>query len=184
MVDDAREPLRSTLLVPALLGLSALLCPAVTAPASAQEVVLAFAGHGAYGPRAPLDAPRVVVEGVPDGHETPLVPLEEVPVAVAPPSPEPGSSFGVLERVVVTLAEPRSSDDEPDLGSLGDVLPAPLCRDLLRLRSRVQSARQVLFGQRGILRLGDVGPDDERSRLRLNLQYSPDPGIRFTIVTG
>lgn len=88
----------------------------------------------------------------------------------------------VVEAVVLALATRVPSEREPDLGSLDDFLPEPLCRDLLRLRSQVQDARKVLFGRRGIVRLGSQ-PDGEGSRLRLNLQYSPDPGIRFTLVT-
>lgn len=90
---------------------------------------------------------------------------------------------GVVEALVVTLAPRKTAADEPDLGSLDDFLPAALCRDLLRLRAQVQEARRVLFGRRGIVRLGNVESDEEASRLRLNLQYSPDPGIRFTLVT-
>ncbi len=89
----------------------------------------------------------------------------------------------VVEALVVTLAPRKTGGDEPDLGSLEDFLPAALCRDLLRLRAEVREARRVLFGRRGIVRLGTVESDQEASRLRLNLQYSPDPGIRFTLVT-
>lgn len=90
---------------------------------------------------------------------------------------------GVVEALVVSLAPRRTAGDEPDLGSLDDFLPAALCRDLLRLRAQVQDMRRVLFGRRGIVRLGSVESDEQTSRLRLNLQYSPDPGIRFTLVT-
>jgi len=89
----------------------------------------------------------------------------------------------VFESLVLSFASGRSTSADEELGSLGDFLPDPLCRDLLRLRTQVQDARRVLFGQRGIVRLGKLDAEGEKARVRLNLQYSPDPGIRFTLVT-
>lgn len=68
----------------------------------------------------------------------------------------------------------------PDLSSLRDFLPPGLYHDVLELRDRVVRARSRVFGRRGIVSLGQAG---EVGRLRLNLQHSPDPGIRFTLVT-
>lgn len=109
-------------------------------------------------------------------------------VRAARPSPvvmrrDRSGGVAVVEAVVFTLASKRPADEEADLGSLDDFLPDQLGRDLLRLRSQVQDAREVLFGRRGIVRLGSPESSGGASRLRMNLQWSPDPGIRFTLVT-
>lgn len=71
----------------------------------------------------------------------------------------------------------------PDLSSLRDFLPPGLYHDVLELRDRVVRLRSRVFGRRGIVSLGRAGEDGELGRLRLNLQHSPDPGIRVTLVT-
>lgn len=105
---------------------------------------------------------------------------------LAPPAEEPGAEEAVATRAPSPgpASHLPNAEAESDLGSLSDVLPEPLFRDLIRLHSRVQSARRVLFGRRGIVGLGRLEPGRDHARLRLNLQYSPDPGIRFTLVTG
>lgn len=91
----------------------------------------------------------------------------------------------VLDAVFERAApgEPDAEDGRESLGSLGDVLPRGLCRDLLELRDRIQRFRTVLFGQRGILRWGDVEGSEGHSRIRLNLQADPHPGLRVTLIT-
>lgn len=91
----------------------------------------------------------------------------------------------VLDAVfsVASPVKPVAEDARRSLGSLGDVLPRGLCRDLLELRARIRRYRTVLFGQRGILRWGEVEGGEGHGRVRLNLQADPHPGLRVTLVT-
>lgn len=61
-------------------------------------------------------------------------------------------------------------------------LPVRLRHDLHRMEAGIRELRTLLFGHRGIFRLGE---DDASgaSRFRLNLQYDPDPGLRFVLLT-
>lgn len=190
---EARERIRRVPVTLLIVAVSLCVCSTAAARASAQEVVLALSAEPEVGValsgRPSPSAPEVPALEM-DGRAPDLGPAAEPPARPATegdsPVGTPDASRRVPESTSAVLRAPRTSDpdDETDLGSLGDVLPDPLCRDLILLQSRVQRARRVLFGRRGILRLGSVGPDDDSSRLRLNLQYSPDPGIRFTLVTG
>lgn len=92
----------------------------------------------------------------------------------------------VLRAVFALGGSSRTSEEDlrDDLGSLGDVLPGALLRDLVELRARVQRYRAVLFGERGIARWGDLEDSEETARIRLNLQADPHPGFRVTLVTG
>lgn len=99
------------------------------------------------------------------------------PAAAEPPA--------VLDAVFL-LAGPAGADENDareSLGGLGDVLPRELCRDLVELKARIRRYRSVLFGHRGILRWGELDGSKEISRLRLNLQADPHPGVRVTLVT-
>lgn len=78
---------------------------------------------------------------------------------------------------------PSGEDPGSGLSSLRDFLPFSLYRDVVELRDRVVRVRSRVFGRRGIVSLGRADEDGEVGRLRLNLQYSPDPGIRVTLVT-
>lgn len=79
---------------------------------------------------------------------------------------------------------PDGGGPGPDLESLRDFLPDALYRDVLELKDRVIRLRSRVFGREGIVSLGRAGREGDLGRLRLNLQYSPDPGIRVTLVTG
>lgn len=82
------------------------------------------------------------------------------------------------------LGEPsETAGPGPDLESLRDFLPNSLFRDVVELRDRVVRVRSRLFGRRGIVSLGRTDEGGELGRVRLNLQYDPDPGIRVTLVT-
>lgn len=78
-------------------------------------------------------------------------------------------------------ADALPSEDASDL-DLPGFLPLRLRHDLHRMEAGIRELRTVLFGQRGIFRLGE---DEESgaSRFRLNLQYDPDPGLRFVLLT-
>lgn len=78
-------------------------------------------------------------------------------------------------------AEALPSGDVSTL-ELPGFLPVRLRHDLRRMETRIRELRTVLFGHRGILRLGE---DEESgtSRFRLNLQYDPEPGLRFVLLT-
>lgn len=91
----------------------------------------------------------------------------------------PGSPFARSEARDAARGLP--SDGGSDL-DLPEFLPIRLREDILRAEARIQELRTVLFGQRGIFRLGE---DEEsgHSRFRLNLQYDPDPGFRFVLLT-
>lgn len=82
------------------------------------------------------------------------------------------------------LGDPSETDGPgPDLESLRDFLPNSLFRDVVELRDRVVRVRSRLFGRRGIVSLGQADDAGELGRVRLNLQYEPDPGLRVTLVT-
>lgn len=103
-----------------------------------------------------------------------------------PAGPAPGSWLPAARDAVFALTGPPEgapADVREDLGGLGDVLPRELLRDLLELRARVQRYRTLLFGDRGIVRWGELEGTPEASRLRLNLQADPHPGLRVTLVT-
>jgi hypothetical protein len=108
------------------------------------------------------------------------------PRLAVPPGPAPGSWLPAARDAVFALAgspEDAPPDAREDLGGLGDVLPRELLRDLLELQARVQRYRTVLFGDRGIVRWGELEGAPEASRLRLNLQADPHPGLRVTLIT-
>lgn len=159
---------------------------AVSIPSSVSIPSLADVRSGHLAAPAPSRSAR------PDGPST-VVPALRVPGGAAggPVGPPRGLGDRPLEppsvlEAVLALAGPRDAgaeDARESLGSLGDVLPRELCRDLLELRARVQRYRTVLFGDRGILRWGRLEGPGGRSRLRLNLQADPDPGFRVTLVT-
>lgn len=111
-------------------------------------------------------------------------------VALAWASAGPSSDAGLRrptsphrEDLAAPPAPSTAEDADQSLGSLGDVLPRGLCRDLRELRARIQRYRTVLFGQRGILRWGELEGSEDQSRVRLNLQADPQPGVRVTLVT-
>ena len=139
--------------------------------ARSSAITLADADARRAAPEVPIRSDRSVRRTSPVFRPGAARPLREA------------ASRSLLEGVFLSLTSRSSPSTVADLGSLGDVLPRELCRDLLRLRGQVREARRVLFGQRGIVRLGEMGAEGEKSRMRLNLQYSPDPGIRFTLVT-
>lgn len=175
---DARRFVRSVLLTagPLACAASLFLCLFPGSAAAQQPVRVVVSG-------------AQVADGAPPSvaHRADAVDLdrETVPVVrrTAVRHPDARRAESVFESIVFSFASGRPGPAEEELGSLGDFLPDPLCRDLLRLRTQVQDARRVLFGQRGIVRLGKLDAEGEKSRVRLNLQYSPDPGIRFTLVT-
>lgn len=78
-------------------------------------------------------------------------------------------------------AEALPSGDAPRV-DLPDFLPVRLRHDLHRMEAGIRELRTVLFGQRGIFRLGEDEASGS-SRFRLNLQYDPDPGLRFVLLT-
>lgn len=101
-------------------------------------------------------------------------------------SRRPAEPPSVLDAVLILArpSEPAPGDARDSFGTLGDVLPRELCRDLLELRARIQRYRTVLFGRRGIVRFGELDGADRLGRVRLNLQTDPEPGFRVTLVTG
>ena len=104
---------------------------------------------------------------------------EAIPTARLPAAPD--AADVLLSR---TLSEPSASRAPgPDLGSLRDFLPAALFRDVVELRDRAIRVRSRLFGRRGIVSFGGAGEGGDLGRIRVNLQYDPDPGIRVTLVT-
>lgn len=108
------------------------------------------------------------------------------PRLALPAGPSPGSWLPAARDAVFALAGPprdAPADARDDLGGLGDVLPRELLRDLLELHARVRRYRTVLFGDRGIVRWGELEGAPRASRLRLNLQADPHPGLRLTLVT-
>lgn len=125
------------------------------------------------------------VEQVRPGSTSAPGPRQHPRLAV-PPGPPPGSWLPAARDAVFALAGPPEdapADARQDLGGLGDVLPRELLRDLLELRARVQRYRTMLFGDRGIVRWGELEGAPEAGRLRLNLQADPHPGLRVTLVT-
>lgn len=78
-------------------------------------------------------------------------------------------------------ADAVSSGEDSKL-ELPSFLPLRLRHDLQRMETKIRELRTVLFGDRGIVRLGE---DEESgaSRFRLNLQYDPEPGLRFVLLT-
>lgn len=162
---------RGALPVPALCALAALLLPAH---------VLAQDDRPTR-PSATLDAPAVeaadAVAAPPTarGNETAL----EALAGARFESTGPGEAL--LLRALT--GSPGDEGPGPDLSSLRDVLPRALYRDVLHLKDRMVKLRSRVFGRRGIVSLGHADEDGDLGRLRLNLQHSPDPGIRFTLVT-
>lgn len=116
---------------------------------------------------------RGVVPGIPD----PLSPtVLDAVLAFAAPASAAGEALSAPPGA--TSEDPRES-----LGSLADVIPRALSRDLLALKARILEARAVLFGRKGIVGFGQVEGSDRQSRIRLNLQAGPDPGVRVTLLT-
>ena len=177
MPSDARRLVRSVLTAAGPLACASCLLVVLAGSADAQQPARSSAAPG-----ADVDARRALA-----AVSTRSEPSVRQTSAVFRPSAARRSredaSRSLLEDVFLSLTSRRSPATVADLGSLGEVLPDQLCRDLLRLRGRVRDARRVLFGQRGIVRLGQLDTAGEKARMRLNLQYSPDPGIRFTLVT-
>ena len=102
-----------------------------------------------------------------------------IPTARLPAAPD--AADVLLSR---TFSEPSANRASgPDLGSLRDFLPAALFRDVVELRDRAIRVRSRLFGRRGIVSFGGAGEDGDLGRVRVNLQYDPDPGIRVTLIT-
>lgn len=92
-----------------------------------------------------------------------------------------GADEALLVRALIGSFAGEGSG--PDLSSLQDVLPRALYRDVVHIKDRMVRLRSRVFGRRGIVSVGDADEDGDLGRLRLNLQHSPDPGIRFTLVT-
>lgn len=108
------------------------------------------------------------------------------PRLALPPGPAPGSWLPAARDAVFALTGPpraAPADAREDLGGLGDVLPRELLHDLMELRARVRRYGTLLFGDRGIVRWGELEGAPAASRLRLNLQADPHPGLRVTLVT-
>lgn len=118
---------------------------------------------------------------------TPAAGPRQHPRLAVPPGPPHGSWWlpAARDAVSALAGPPEGARDvaREDLGGLGDVLPRKLLRDLLELQARIQRYRTVLFGDRGIVRWGELEGAPEASRLRLNLQADPHPGLRVTLVT-
>lgn len=91
----------------------------------------------------------------------------------------PGSPFArsVTRKAAGALPSGEGSDLD-----LPEFLPVRLREDILRTEERIQEIRTLLFGQRGIFRLGR-DQESGHSRFRLNLQYAPEPGLRFVLLT-
>ncbi len=157
--------------VPVLCALAALLLPAHTLAQDDRPTR----------PSAALDAPAVEAADAASaqpaarGNETALEALAGARL----------ESTGPGEALLLRALTGSSGDEGPgpDLSSLRDVLPRALYRDVLHLTDRVVQLRSRVFGRRGIVSLGHADEDGDLGRLRLNLQHSPDPGIRFTLVT-
>lgn len=111
-------------------------------------------------------------------------------------SSAPGGHWRQHARTALARAAPvgdfarPAGDDAADALPSGDAsklnlpsfLPVRLRNDLHRMEAGIRELRTVLFGHRGIFRLGE---DEESgaSRFRLNLQYDPEPGLRFVLLT-
>lgn len=112
-------------------------------------------------------------------HASPeAAPIERI---VGPRFVAPGPGELLLARALEGAPGGRGTGS--DLSSLRDLLPGPLYHDMVELRDRVVRVRSRVFGRRGIFSLGQAGEEDDVGRLRVNLQYSPDPGIRVTLIT-
>lgn len=166
------EFLRALLPVAALCALVGLFLPR---PADAQTEELT----------RPTPAPGPpVIEAAGDGAALP--PAPEGATALERMAGARISSSADVGEVLLARALGGSSSGQgpgPDLSSLRGFLPDGLYRDVLELRDRVVRVRSQVFGRRGIVSFGEAEDDGDLGRLRLNLQYSPDPGIRFTLVT-
>jgi hypothetical protein len=94
----------------------------------------------------------------------------------------PGAEGGARARLAGDDAfEALPSGDASTL-ELPSFLPLRLRNDLHRMETRIRELRTVLFGHRGIFRLGE-NEESGASRFRLNLQYDPEPGLRFVLLT-
>lgn len=136
----------------------------------------------------PASIDRVRLESVDDVRpvSTSAAGPRQHPRLSVPHGPPHGSWLPAARDAVFALAgspEGAPAEGREDLGGLGDVLPRELLRDLLELQARVRRYRTLLFGHRGIVRWGELEGAPEASRLRLNLQADPHPGLRVTLVT-
>ena len=178
--------------------------PDVTTPAGRAEILVVPDG------REPsrMASPRAHADGLAPGPRAAVLPppararrghatwRDWVTEALAPDAPDPYERFRrVFEERVHAPGSPfarRPARTEPVAGALPSredsdldlpqFLPIQLREDILRAEARLQELRTLLFGQRGIIRLGE-GDASGHSRLRLNLQYDPDPGVRFVLLT-
>lgn len=173
MSNDARRTVRSVLMAAGPLACAVFL---LAGAAAAQQPVRVDVSH-----EVDLDVPRSVAGSSVRARGS--RPASAVLRRQAGRASREAASRSLLEGVILSLTSRRSPAAAGELGSLSDVLPAQLCRDLVRLRAQVKDARRVLFGQRGIVRIGRLDAEGEDARMRLNLQHSPDPGIRVTLVT-
>lgn len=63
------------------------------------------------------------------------------------------------------------------------VLPSGLHGEVRTLTRQVREIGDCLFGTDGMVSMGTV-EETGQPRLRLNLQYEPEPGLRLTLLTG
>lgn len=133
----------------------------------------------------PVSSPRAAVVEPASPPPPPSAVRSRGPSAVEPQVRVPAPSDAGELFLARAFQEPRESEGEgPDLESLRDFLPPRLYADVVELKNRVIRVRHRLFGREGIVSVGRADDGGEVGRLRLNLQYDPDPGVRVTIVTG
>lgn len=130
----------------------------------------------ALGDQARADAPRGAAAVAAARPAATRVPSLGVLVADRPGDTPDGR--GLADVLLDPGPAAGTSREDPDLP---EFLPWALRRDLRELRRRVRRARDILFGTEGIVDVGRMEGADV-GRLRLNLQYDPDPGIRFVLL--
>lgn len=106
-----------------------------------------------------------------------------LPTGTSTPVPSPDVGEALLSWALSSGNAPDGRSSAGDLGDFRDVLPPALLDDIVRLRDRVVRMRSRVFGRRGIVSFGQVEGSESLGRLRVNLQYEPDPGFRVTLIT-
>lgn len=167
--------------------LSALFRGAVPAPLLCVLAVLLLPAHALAQtdrPARPSPAPEPPVVDAAGGAAVLSAARGGGPAIQALAAPGLATSDAGEALLARALGGPSSGEEPgPDLSSLRDFLPRGLYHDVLELRDRVVKVRSRVFGRRGIVSVGEADEEGEVGRLRLNLQYSPDPGIRVTLIT-
>lgn len=142
---------------------------------------LVFPGPTAAQADRPAPAPPAVA-----GDVAPELSLATPPGPSVAPDAAPRASSTDADGLPLwwTSEEPsEAGGPAADIESLRGFLPSALYRDVLELRDRVVRMRTHLFGRRGIVSVGQTDESGDLGRLRVNLQYDPDPGLRVTVVT-